>query len=66
MISKFDVYVFAIMMWVFYGLAAWLLFREGFSDRMFDCLFWGLVASNALGISNLEKRLDSQATDDNQ
>ena len=66
MISKFCDSVSEVMMWVFLGLAVWFLFREGLSYRMSNCVLWSMVISNGLHISKLEKKLESQATDDNR
>jgi hypothetical protein len=64
MISKISDPIMTVLLWVLFGLSTWLLFTEGLSDSFVDCMIWVILIGNSLEISKLEKRLDSQATDD--
>ena len=66
MISKFCDRIMTVLLWVLFGLSTCFLITEGFSDSFNDCVIWAILIGNYLQISKLEKRLDSQATDDNR
>ena len=66
MISKFHDLIMTVLLWVLFGLSMWFLFTEGFGDSLIQCMIWGAIIDISLQISKLEKRLDSQATDDNR
>jgi hypothetical protein len=70
MISKYIDPIMAVLLkvlwWVLFGFSMWFLFTEGLSDSFVDCVIWVTLIGNSLEISKLEKRLDSQATDDNR